>query len=331
MTDTFRALRLFKTDTGQEARLVDLTDADLMDGDVDVRVDYSTVNYKDGLALTGRGPVVRTWPLTPGIDFSGVVERSGHAGFKTGDRVVLNGWGVGETHHGGYAQRARVKGDWLVGLPGAISNARAMAIGTAGYTAMLCVMALEREGVTPAAGDVLVTGAAGGVGGVAIALLAGLGYRVIASSGRKATESDYLTGLGAAEVIDRTELSEPGRPMGRERWAGVVDSVGSHTLANALAQTKYGGAVAACGLAQGMDLPASVAPFILRGVTLAGVDSVMCPAPRRQEAWARLGKDLDLARLDTMTRTAKLADVPALGEAILAGQVRGRVVVDVNA
>ena len=331
MTDTFHALRLFKTDAGQEARMVDLTEADLMDGDVDVRVDYSTVNYKDGLALTGKAPVVRTWPLTPGIDFSGVIERSDHAGFKAGERVVLNGWGVGETHHGGYAQRARVKSDWLVRLPETISNARAMAIGTAGYTAMLCVMALERQGVTPDKGDVLVTGAAGGVGGVAIALLAKLGYRVIASSGRKATESDYLTGLGAAEVIDRAELSEPGRPMGRERWAGVIDSVGSHTLANALAQTKYGGAVAACGLAQGMDLPASVAPFILRGVTLAGVDSVMCPAPRRREAWARLGKDLNLSRLDAMTQRASLADVPALGEAILAGQVRGRVVVDVNA
>jgi acrylyl-CoA reductase (NADPH) len=331
MTDTFRALRLFKTDSGQEARIVDLTPADLMDGDVDVRIDYSTVNYKDGLAITGSAPIVRAWPLTPGIDFSGVVERSEHAGFKVGDRVVLNGWGVGEGHHGGYAQKARVKGDWLVGLPETISNVRAMAIGTAGYTAMLCVMALEREGMTPDMGDVIVTGAAGGVGSVAIALLSRLGYRVIASSGRKESEGDYLTELGAAEVIDRSELSAPGRPMGRERWAGAVDSVGSHTLANVLAQTKYGGAVAACGLAQGLDLPASVAPFILRGVTLAGIDSVMCPAPRRQAAWNRLARDLDLGRLDRMTQNAVLADVPALAKAILAGEVRGRVVVDVNA
>ena len=331
MTDTFRAIRLYKTEGGQEARFVDLTDADLMDGDVDVRVDYSTVNFKDGLALTGRSPVVRVWPLTPGIDFAGVVERSDHPGFKPGERVVLNGWGVGETHHGGYAQKARIKGDWLVKLPEAISNARAMAIGTAGYTAMLCVLGLERGGVTPDAGEVIVTGAAGGVGSVAIALLSRLGYRVIASSGRKDTEGDYLKGLGAAEVIDRAELSAPGRPMGKERWAGAVDAVGSHTLANVLAQTRYGGTVTACGLAQGMDLPASVAPFILRGVTLAGIDSVMCPSPRRQEAWDRLARDLDLGLLDRMTQPAKLADVPALGEAILAGQVRGRVVVDVNA
>jgi len=330
MTDTFRAIRLFKTETGQETRFVDLTDADLMEGDVDVRVDYSTVNYKDGLALTGRSPVVRVWPLTPGIDFSGVVERSDHAGFKPGDRVVLNGWGVGETHHGGYAQKARVRGDWLVKLPDAISSAHAMAIGTAGYTAMLCVMGLERQGVTPDKGDVIVTGAAGGVGSVAIAILSRLGYRVIASSGRRESEGGYLTGLGAAEIIDRAELSAPGRPLGKERWAGAVDVVGSHTLANVLAQTRYGGAVAACGLAQGLDLQASVAPFILRGITLVGIDSVMCPAPRREEAWARLAKDLDLGLLDAMTQRAALTDVPALGEAILAGQVRGRVVVDVN-
>ena len=330
MTATFRALRLYKTETGQETRFVDLTDDDLMPGDVTVRVDFSTVNYKDGLALTGRAPVVRVWPLTPGIDFSGQIETSSHPGFAAGDRVVLNGWGVGETHHGGYAQRARVKGDWLVKLPDAISNARAMAIGTAGYTAMLAVMALERQGVAPSSGDVLVTGAAGGVGSVAIALLAGLGYRVIASTGRRETESGYLTGLGAAEIIDRAELAAPGRPLGKERWAGAVDSVGSHTLANVLAGTRYGGAVAACGLAQGMDLAASVAPFILRGITLAGIDSVMCPAPRRAEAWARLAKDLDLTKLDAMTGHATLADVPALGEAILKGEVRGRIVVDVN-
>jgi acrylyl-CoA reductase (NADPH) len=330
MTPEFRALRVFKTEGGQEARLVSLTDADLMDGDVDVRVQYSTLNYKDGLALTGRAPVVRTWPLTPGIDFAGVVERSDHPGFSVGDRVVLNGWGVGETHHGGYAQRARVKGDWLVKLPEGLTSAQAMAIGTAGYTAMLCVMALERQGVTPDHGDVLVTGAAGGVGSVAIALLAGLGYRVVASTGRKETEADYLTGLGAGEIIDRAGLSAPGRPLGKERWAGAVDSVGSHTLANVLAQTRHGGVVAACGLAQGMDLPGSVAPFILRGITLAGVDSVMCPTPRRIEAWRRLAEDLDLSRLGAMTREVGLGAVLGLAEEILAGQVRGRVVVDVN-
>jgi acrylyl-CoA reductase (NADPH) len=327
---TFRAIRLFKTETGQETRFLDLADTDLMDGDVDVRVEYSTVNFKDGLALTGKSPVVRAWPLTPGIDFAGVVETSTHAVFAPGDRVVLNGWGVGETHHGGYAQKARVKGDWLIKLPDAISTAHAMAIGTAGYTAMLSVMALEREGVTPDHGDIVVTGAAGGVGGVAIALLSKAGYRVVASTGRKDSEGDYLTGLGAAEIIDRAELSAPGRPIARERWAGGVDAVGSHTLANVLAQIRYGGAVAACGLAQGMDLPGSVAPFILRGVTLAGIDSVMCPTPRRTEAWARLASDLDLGRLDAMTERAVLDDVPALGAAILDGRVRGRLVVDVN-
>jgi len=327
---SFRAIRLAKTETGQETRFLNLTDADLMEGDVDVRVEYSTVNYKDGLALTGKSPVVRVWPLTPGIDFAGVVETSTHAGLKPGDRVVLNGWGVGETHHGGYAQKARVKGDWLIKLPDAISTAHAMAIGTAGYTAMLSVMALEHEGVTPDKGDIVVTGAAGGVGGVAIALLSKLGYRVVASTGRKESEGDYLTGLGAAEIIDRAELSAPGRPIARERWAGGVDAVGSHTLANVLAQIRYGGAVAACGLAQGLDLPGSVAPFILRGVTLAGIDSVMCPTQRRAEAWARLGSDLDLGRLDAMTERAGLDDVPALGAAILEGKVRGRVVVDVN-
>ena len=331
MTATFRALRLHKTDGAPEARFEDLTDADLMDGDVDVRVDYSTVNYKDGLAVTGRAPVVRAWPLIPGIDFAGVVERSDHAGFSVGDRVVLNGWGVGETHHGGYAAKARVKGDWLVRLPEGLSAAQAMAVGTAGYTAMLCVLALERQGLTPASGDIIVTGAAGGVGSVAIALLSRLGYRVIASTGRKDAETAYLTGLGAAEVIDRAELSAPGRPLGKERWAGAVDAVGSHTLANVIAQTRYGGAVAACGLAQGMDLPASVAPFILRGITLVGIDSVMCPTPRRIEAWSRLAKDLDLAKLEAMTNTAPLAEVPALAARILEGQVRGRVVIDVNA
>jgi acrylyl-CoA reductase (NADPH) len=330
MTDSIRAIRLFKTDAGQETRFVDLTDADLMDGDVTVRVEYSTVNYKDGLALTGKAPVVRTWPLTPGIDFAGVVETSDNAAFKPGDKVVLNGWGVGETHHGGYAGKARVKGEWLVALPDGLSAAESMAIGTAGYTAMLCVLALEHEGVTPEQGDILVTGAAGGVGSVAIALLAKLGYRVVASSGRKDSEGDYLTGLGAADIIDRAELSAPGRPLGRERWAGVVDAVGSHTLANALSQTRYGGAVAACGLAQGMDLPGSVAPFILRGVTLCGIDSVMAPKAKREEAWARLAADLDRAKLAAMRVEAKLDDVPGLGAAILEGKVRGRVVVDIG-
>lgn len=331
MTDTFRALRLHKTDGAPEARFEDLTDADLMEGDVTVRVEHSTINFKDGLALTGRSPVVRVWPLIPGIDFAGVVETSSHSGFKAGDRVVLNGWGVGETHHGGYAKRARVKGDWLVKLPQGLTSAQAMAIGTAGYTAMLCVIGLERQGVKPDAGDVLVTGAAGGVGSVAIALLARLGYRVVASSRRKDSEGDYLRGLGAADVVDAAEFQGPARPIGKERWAGAVDSVGSHTLANVLSQTRYGGAVTACGLAQGLDLPGSVAPFILRGVTLAGIDSVMRPAPDRVEAWGRLARDLDLGKLEAMTSNATLADLPRLGTEILDGKVRGRVVVDVNA
>lgn len=330
MTKTFRAIRLFKTETGQETRFLDLTENDLMEGDVTVRVDYSTVNYKDGLALTGNAPVVRVSPLTPGIDFSGVVETSTHGSFAAGDRVVLNGWGVGESHHGGYAQKARVKGDWLAKLPDVLTNAHAMAIGTAGYTAMLCVLALERLGVTPDKGEVLVTGAAGGVGSVAIALLARLGYRVVASTGRKESQSAYLSGLGAVEIVDRAELSAPGRALAKERWAGAVDCVGSHTLANLLSQTRYGGAVAACGLAQGMDLPGSVAPFILRGITLAGIDSVMRPKADRVEAWRRLARDLDLAKLDAMTVQAGLEEVPALGAAILEGKVRGRVVVDVN-
>ena len=331
MTETFRALRLSKTETGQETRIEDLTLDDLMAGDVVVRIDCSTVNFKDGLALTGKSPVVRVWPLIPGIDFAGVVESSEHAGFKPGDRVVLNGWGVGETHHGGYAQKARIKGDWLVKLPEAISSTHAMAIGTAGYTAMLCVLGLERLGVTPDKGEIVVTGAAGGVGSVAIALLARLGYRVVASSRRKDSQSDYLTALGAAEVIDAADLAAPGRPLARERWAGAVDAVGSHTLANVLAQTRYGGVVTACGLAQGLDLPGSVAPFILRGITLAGIDSVMRPTADRIEAWARLARDLDLSKLDAMTSRAGLGDLPRLGAEIVEGKVRGRVVVDVNA
>ncbi|HTX49730.1 MAG TPA: MDR family oxidoreductase [Caulobacteraceae bacterium] len=329
MTDTFRALRLFKTDAGQEVRFVDATDADLGEGDVIVRVEYSTVNYKDGLALTGKAPVVRVWPMTPGIDFAGVVESSASPDFKAGDRVVLNGWGLGETHQGGYAERARVKAEWLVKLPASISTADAMAIGTAGYTAMLSVMALEREGLTPDRGDILVTGAAGGVGSVAIALLAKLGYRVVASSGRRETEGAYLTSLGAADILDRAELAGPARPLGRERWAGAIDAVGSHTLANVLSMTRYGGAVAACGLAQGMDLPGSVAPFILRGITLCGIDSVMCPGPRRQEAWRRLAADLDLGKLAAIRVDARLEDAPRLGADIVEGKVRGRVVLRV--
>ena len=330
MTDQFQALRLHKTDAGQEARFEDLTLDDLMDGEVVVRVEYSTVNYKDGLALTGRAPVVRVWPLIPGIDFAGVVESSSDARFQAGDRVVLNGWGVGETHHGGYAQKARVKADWLVRLPDGLSSAQAMAIGTAGYTAMLCVLGLERQGVRPDAGEILVTGAAGGVGSVAIALLSRLGYRVVASSRRAESEAAYLTGLGAAEVMDAAALQAPGRPLARERWAGAVDCVGSHTLANVLSQVRYGGVVTACGLAQGMDLPGSVAPFILRGAILAGIDSVMRPTPDRVEAWGRLASDLDLAKLEAMTTPATLADLPRLGAEILDGKVRGRVVVDVG-
>jgi acrylyl-CoA reductase (NADPH) len=330
VSDTFRALRAHKTDSGQELRFEDLTLQDLGDGDVVVRIDYSTVNFKDGLALTGKSPIIRAWPLIPGIDFAGTVESSQHGEFKPGERVVLNGWGVGESHNGGYAQKARVKGDWLVKLPEAISTAHAMAIGTAGYTAMLSVLSLERLGVVPDKGEVLVTGAAGGVGSVAIAVLSKLGYQVVASSRRKDSEGDYLRGLGAAEVIDAADFQGPARPLARERWAAAVDAVGSHTLANVLSQTRYGGVVTACGLAQGMDLPGSVAPFILRGVTLAGIDSVMRPKPDRVEAWSRLARDLDLAKLDTMTSPAALADLPGLGAEIVEGKVRGRIVVDVN-
>ena len=326
MSDSFRALRLNKTDDGQAHEFVELTEADLMEGDVTVSVSHSTLNYKDGLALTGASPVVRVWPMIPGIDFAGTVESSSHADFKEGDNVILNGWGVGETHFGGYAGKARVKGDWLVKRPEGITAAQSMAIGTAGYTAMLCVMALMD---TPTdAGEILVTGAAGGVGSVALALLSKLGYQAVASTGRM-EETDYLTGLGAARVIDRAELSEKGRPLDKENWGGVVDAVGSHTLANAIAQTKYGGTVAACGLAQGPDLPATVMPFILRGVTLRGIDSVMAPRALREQAWALLAEHLDMAKLEAMIQPAGLEDLPALGQKILAGQVRGRVVVEV--
>ena len=326
---TFRAIRIDKADKGTTAAFVDFDEADLMDGDVTVRVSHSTVNYKDGLAITGRSPVVRRFPMIPGIDFAGTVEASSHPEFKAGDAVVLTGWGVGETHLGGYAEKARVKGDWLVPLPMELTAARAMAIGTAGLTAMLCVLALESHGLRPDHEPVLVTGAAGGVGSVAVALLARAGWHVIASTGR-AEEADYLKGLGAAEILDRSELSAPGRPLGKERWAAAVDSVGSHTLTNVLAQTRYGGAVAACGLAQGMDLPASVAPFILRGVSLLGIDSVMCPKPRRLVAWQRLAHDLDATTLDAMTRTVPFAQTIEVATAILDGRVRGRTVVEIG-
>ena len=324
----FKAFVLSKADKGQALAWTELGEGDLMDGDVTVRVTHSTINYKDGLALTGKAPVVRRWPMIPGIDLAGTVETSASPDFRPGDAVVLNGWGLGETHLGGYAEMARVKAGWLVPRPAAFSAAEAMAIGTAGYTAMLCVLALERHGVTPAAGPVLVTGAAGGVGTVAIALLAKLGYSVVASTGRPA-EADFLKGLGATEIIDRAELASPARPLGKERWAGAIDAVGSHTLANALAMTRYGGTVAACGLAQGMDLPASVAPFILRGVTLAGIDSVMAPKAARLEAWSRLARDLDKAKLAALTVTHPIAAAPALAVEILAGRVRGRVVLEI--
>jgi acrylyl-CoA reductase (NADPH) len=330
----FRAIQLEKTGDAFSASLRDLSDDALAthaaDGDVVLRIAHSTINYKDGLAITNRSPVVRKWPMVPGIDGAGTVESSSHPRFRAGDRVVLNGWGVGETHWGCLAGKARVKGDWLVPLPASLSTRQAMAIGTAGYTAMLCVMALEAQGVVPGAGEVLVTGAAGGVGSVAIALLSGLGHRVVASTGRLA-EADYLRGLGAADVIDRAALAAPGKALQKERWAGVVDAVGSHTLANACAQTRYRGAVAACGLAQGMDFPSSVAPFILRGVRLIGVDSVMCPMADRLVAWERLGRQLDLGKLDAMTTQIGLADAIPQAAEILAGRVRGRLVVDVAA
>lgn len=327
--DQFRALQISKTDDGQKVGIVQLGRDDLMEGDVTIRVSHSTVNYKDGLAITGKSPVVRHWPMVPGIDFAGTVEESGDDHYKKGDEVILNGWGVGETHWGGYSEMARVKGDWLIPRPSGLSASHAMAIGTAGYTAMLCVLALEEHGVKPDSGAILVTGAAGGVGSVAIAILAKLGYSVMASTGR-ASEADYLKSLGASEIIDRNELSEPGRPMGKERWAGAVDAVGSHTLANVLAQTSYGGTVAACGLAQGMDLPASVAPFILRGVSLIGIDSVMAPRERRVEAYDRLVSDLDMKKLEAMTTTISLDEVEKAATDILAGKVRGRLVVDMS-
>ncbi|NSX06678.1 acrylyl-CoA reductase (NADPH) [Cupriavidus gilardii] len=330
---TFRALLLTQTDGDKpstHAEIATLQDEQLpADGDVLIEIDYSTINYKDGLAITGRSPVVRKWPMVAGIDGAGTVLESSHPRWRAGDKVVLNGYGVGETHWGCLAQRARLKGDWLVRLPESLTTKQAMAIGTAGYTAMLSVLALEASGVRPEQGEVLVTGASGGVGTVAIALLGKLGYRVVASTG-KAREADFLKALGAADVIDRAELSAPGKPLQKERWAAVVDAVGSHTLVNAIAQVRYGGVVTACGLAQGMDFPGSVAPFILRGVTLHGIDSVMAPMARREQAWARLAQDLEPDRLSAITQEIGLAEAIEAGQRIIAGGVRGRVVVDVN-
>ncbi|MCF4996378.1 acryloyl-CoA reductase [Pseudomonas syringae] len=325
----FNGILIEKDDSGYRASLQPISDDKLPEGDVTVRVAYSTLNFKDGLAITGSSPVVRQFPMVPGIDLAGTVEASSHADYNVGDQVLLNGWGVGESHWGGLAQKARLKGDWLIALPKAFTAAQSMAIGTAGYTAMLCILALEHNGVTPEQGEVLVTGANGGVGSFAIALLNRLGYRVVASTGR-VSEHDYLTQLGASEIIDRATLSEPGKPLAKERWAAVIDSVGSHTLANACASTRANGTVAACGLAQGMDFPASVAPFILRGVTLAGINSVTQPKARRIQAWDRLAKDLDLDLLPLISREIALSETLEAAQQLLAGKLRGRVVVDVN-
>jgi acrylyl-CoA reductase (NADPH) len=325
----FKALLISKNDSAQTAGVTQLDEAQLPDAPVTVRIDYSTLNYKDGLAITGKSPVVRKFPMVPGIDFAGVVEASGSDQWRAGDRVVLNGWGVGESHWGGLAQKARVNPDWLLRIPECFTSRQAMAIGTAGYTASLCVDALLRHGVNPQQGEVLVTGASGGVGSVAVALLGRAGFKVTASTG-KAGEAAYLRSLGAAQIIDRAELAQPGKPLQKEKWAAAVDCVGSHTLANACAQTRYGGAVAACGLAQGMDFPASVAPFILRGVSLLGIDSVMAPRALRENAWKRLARDLDVATLDAIATVAGLDDAPRIAAEILAGHVKGRIVIDVN-
>ena len=325
---TFRAIRIDKAEKGTTVALTQFDEAELMEGDVTIRVEWSTLNYKDGLAVTGKAPVVRRFPMIAGIDLAGTVEQSSHPQWKAGDKVICNGWGMGETHLGAYAEKARVKGDWLVRLPEGMSARDAMAIGTAGYTAMLAVLALEKHGIAPKDGPVVVTGAAGGVGSVAIAVLSKLGYHVIASTGR-VSEAEYLKSLGAAEVIDRAELSGPAKPLAKERWAGGIDSVGSTTLANLLSMTKYGGAIAACGLAAGMDLPSSVAPFILRGVCLLGIDSVMCPLPQRKLAWSRLAIDLDRTKLADITHEIGLDQVIEAGAQILAGQVRGRIVVKI--
>jgi acrylyl-CoA reductase (NADPH) len=325
----FKGILIEKDDEGYRSSLTELDEEQLPEGDVTVRVDVSTLNYKDALAITGKGPVVRRFPMVPGIDLAGTVEHSAHPDYQTDDAVILNGWGVGETRWGGLAQKARLNGDWLVPLPEQFTPQQAMAIGTAGYTAMLCVLGLEQHGVSPADGEILVTGATGGVGSVAIAVLSRLGFKVVAVSGRP-EETDYLKNLGASEVLDRSEFTAPGKPLGKERWAGAVDVVGSHTLANICASTRYRGVVTACGLAGGMDFPATVAPFILRGVTLVGIDSVMCPRPERFEAWRRLGTDLDVSKLTTISSEAGLTEVLALASKQLDGKLRGRVVVDVN-
>jgi acrylyl-CoA reductase (NADPH) len=325
----FRGILIEKGEGGSLARVDLIDEGRLPDGDVTVRVACSTINYKDALAITGKGPVVRQFPMVPGIDLAGTVETSAHPRWRPGDEVVLNGFGVGEGHWGGLAQKARLKGDWLIARPADLAAAQTMAIGTAGYTAMLAVMALERLGLTPERGDIVVTGACGGVGSIAIMLLARAGFRVIAVTGRPEEEA-WLRDLGAAEIVPRAELSAPGRPLARERWAGAVDSVGSHTLANVCAATRYGGVVAACGLAQGMDFPGTVAPFILRGVTLAGIDSVMAPMALREAAWARLARDLDRDKLAGLTRHLGLADAIPAATDLLSGKIRGRIVVDVD-
>jgi acrylyl-CoA reductase (NADPH) len=325
----FKAIRIDKAEKGSIAALTEFDEAELMEGDVTVGVEWSTVNYKDGLAVTGKAPVVRRFPMIAGIDFAGTVQQSSHPAWKAGDKVICNGWGMGETHLGAYAEKARVKGDWLVRLPDGLTARDAMAIGTAGYTAMLSILALEKHGLSPNDGPIVVTGAAGGVGSVAIALLSKLGFQVIASTGRVA-EAPYLRDLGATDVIDRAELSGPAKPLAKERWAGGIDSVGSTTLANLLSMTKYRGAVAACGLAAGMDLPGSVAPFILRGVCLYGIDSVMCPIELRKQAWARLASDLDKAKLAEITHEISLDQVIEAGARVLAGEVRGRLVVKIS-
>jgi acrylyl-CoA reductase (NADPH) len=324
----FKGILVTKDEAGYRSTLTHIEDTVLPEGDVTVQVEWSTLNYKDGLAITGQSPVVRRFPMVPGIDFAGTVSQSSHPNWKAGDKVILNGWGVGETHCGGLAEVARVKGEWLIALPEGLSNRQAMEIGTAGYTAMLCVIALQKHGVAPKDGEILVTGANGGVGSIAVALLAKLGYTVVASTGRTA-EADFLKTLGASQVIERSVLSTPGKPMGKERWAGVIDTVGSHTLANACATTQYGGAVAACGLAGGMDFPATVVPFILRGITLYGIDSVMAPLSLRQQAWQRLAAELDMAKLDVIAREIGLSEVISVAKDLLQGKVRGRVLVDV--
>ncbi len=325
----FRGILIEKDESGYRAAVKEIDEAGLPDGNVTVRVSHSTLNYKDGLAITGKGPVVRKFPMVPGIDLAGIVEESTDPQYRPGDAVLLNGWGVGEGHWGGLAQKARLKGDWLIPLPAGFSPAQAMAIGTAGYTAMLCVLALERHGVKPADGEILVTGAAGGVGSVAIAVLAKLGYSVVAVTGRP-QDAEYLQYLGATEVLERAQFAAPGKPLGKERWAGAVDVVGSHVLANVCATMKYRGVVAACGLAAGMDLPATVAPFILRGVTLAGVDSVMCPRAERLVAWQRLAANLDVDKLEKISQEVGLDEAIPLAARLLNGEVRGRIIVDVN-